>query len=465
MSMHVAFFALTNIHPGAPGGGISVADLPVYRDRFSLVKIRGESLKGALRSAVSRRLGDLEGALFGTTSQAGAFSILDAVLVFVPVTSAENGLIYLTSPMLLSCLARHLAVAGVKAAQNIDSVASALTGLPLNESASTINDNEVTILGEFTFKNNHVNWLNPLKNALKMVQRAVSADLLDIIDNLLVINDTAASILIEKALPIKPGVKLKGLEVEDEVYLKNVELGPWFEEEIPKFSVFSSVVMFPQRKVEAELARDEAKRFVHEALVGLSEAQLTVKENKVKVTLNQQSVSSLVKKYLSETALIVGGRETLARGLLKAAEMRFNGEWPEVKRSWKMAAGEERKTSIFLELLRETAGDLERADEFVGKFSSLPDRIRKLPLLSVYLFYTKIKGDVEGKGYREVREVMKRMRNEGLFSEEWIIGDGEIAKTKTESTSQLVLSYKTVLEDITKLKYVIRSYAKKKEVE
>jgi len=185
----------------------------------------------------------------------------------------------------------------------------------------------------------------------------------------------------------------------------------------------------------------------------------------VKVTLNQQSVSSLVKKYLSETALIVGGRETLARGLLKAAEMRFNGEWPEVKRSWKMAAGEERKTSIFLELLRETAGDLERADEFVGKFSSLPDRIRKLPLLSVYLFYTKIKGDVEGKGYREVREVMKRMRNEGLFSEEWIIGDGEIAKTKTESTSQLVLSYKTVLEDITKLKYVIRSYAKKKEVE
>ncbi|MEM3465879.1 MAG: type III-B CRISPR module RAMP protein Cmr4 [Candidatus Jordarchaeales archaeon] len=465
--MHVALFALTNIHPGAPGGGISVADLPVYRDRFSLVKIRGESLKGALRSAVSRRLGDLEGALFGTTSQAGAFSILDAVLVFVPVTSAENGLIYLTSPMLLSCLARHLAVAGVKAAQNIDSVASALTGLPLNESASTINDNEVTILGEFTFKNNHVNWLNPLKNALKMVQRAVSADLLDIIDNLLVINDTAASILIEKALPIKPGVKLKGLEVEDEVYLKNVELGPWFEEEIPKFSVFSSVVMFPQRKVEAELARDEAKRFVHEALAGLSEAQLTVKENKVKVTLNQQSVSSLVKKYLSETALIVGGRETLARGLLKAAEMKFNGG-PEVKQTWnKKVASEERKTSIFLELLellRETAGDLERADEFVGKFSSLPDRIRKLPLISVYLFYTKIKGDVEGKGYREVREVMKRMRNEGLFSEEWIIG-GEIAKTKTESTSQLVLSYKTVLEDITKLKYVIRSYAKKKEVE
>ncbi|MEM4447271.1 MAG: type III-B CRISPR module RAMP protein Cmr4 [Candidatus Jordarchaeales archaeon] len=458
MNLHFALFALTNVHPGAPGGGIEVADLPVYKDRFSLVKIRGESLKGAFRSAVSRCLGeDLEKVLFGTTSHAGIFSILDAVLVFVPVTSAEHGLIYLTSPMLLNCLARHLAMVDVKAAQYVDSMASTLVGLPINECASTIKESEVTILGEFTFKNNHVDWLTPLKNALEGVQQSVFTDPPDLINNLIVINDTAASILIEKALPIKPGVKLVGFR--DDVYLKNVELGPWFEEEVPKFSVFSTIVMFPQREVKAVLEKKEAKVFVHEALAGLSEVKLTVRENKMEVQLDQQSVSSLVKKYLSDKPLIVGGRETLARGLLKAAEMRFKGEWTEVKQTWnKKVAGEERKTSIFLELLEKTT--LEEADEFVGKFSGLPDRIRRLPLLTVYLFYKKIKGDAKGKGYEEVKRVMEEMRDKNFFSKEWIERD-EIARTKVEKTGQLILNYKTILKDLTKLKYVIRSYARK----
>lgn len=462
MNMHVVFFALTNVHPGAPGGGIEVADLPVYRDRFSLVKIRGESLKGAFRSAVNRRLGDLEDALFGTTSHAGAFSILDAVLVFVPVTSAENGLVYLTSPMLLSCLARHLAMGGVEAARHVDSAASALAGLPLNTCASTIRDNEVTILGEFTFKNEYAEWLTPLRDALENVQKSVFADPPVTIDNLIVLNDAAASILMEKAFPLKPGVKLTGFE--NDVYVKNVELGPWFEEEVPKFSVFSSVIAFPRREVKAELTKEEAKKFVQEALDGLGETQFTFKGDRVEVTLEQQHVSRLIKKYLDEVPLIVGGRETLARGLLKAAELRFNGKWPEIKQSlsWK-TVNEKRKDSIFWKLIEEK-DFRERADELLGKFSSLPDRVRKLPLLAVYLFYTKIKGDVEGKGYREVRQVLEKMKSGGFFSDEWIV-EGEIARTMVEKTGQLVLNYKTVLDDLTKLKYVVRSYAKKERVE
>lgn len=467
--IHLIFFALTNIHSGAPEGGIEVADLPVYKDRLSVVRMRGEVLKGVLRSTLSRSLPELEGAIFGTTGQAGVFSFLDAVLVFVPVTSAENGLVYLTSPLLLSHLARHLAVGGVKQAQQVDKIAHQLQNLTLNMVISTIESNEVTILGEFTFKNHYTKGLIPLKNAILKLQGEVFNENPPVsIEHIVVSNDEAASALIEKALCIKPGISIRGFkndrqEEPRDRYLKNVLHGPWYEEEVPKFSILSGAISFPHRKVEARVEKEEAKKFLEETLASPGSAKLHVKENELTVELGQQATEKILEKHFATKPLLIGGRETLARGLVKIAKMKFQEHWPEIQLKIEKTEPVKNKPDPFLELLNEIKTKVKKASDLVGKFSLLPDRTRKIPTISLYLFYTKIKADSVGAGYDEVRDILGKLRIEGYFSDEWIKEEDELAKLDTAHVDKLIKNYKPLLKAVTKLKYVIRSYVKKEE--
>jgi len=468
--MHIILFALTNIHPGAPGGGIEVADLPVYKDRFSIVRIRGEALKGALRSTFSRSFPELEEAIFGTTGQAGVFSFLDALLVFVPVTSAENGLVYLTSPLLLSHLAKHLAIGGVKQAQQVDKIASQLEQLPLNEAASTINQgNEVTLLGEFTFKNHHTEGLTPLKDAIVELQREVFGNNPPIlIEHLVVLQDEATSVLVEKALCLKPGINIAGFKSDRPeelrgIYLKNVQHGPWYEEEVPKFSILSNVVSFPHRKVEVTIRKEEAKKFLIDTLTSLEAAKLTLKENEFEVEVGLQAIEKILEKHFATKPLLVGGRETLARGLVKAAKIKFKENWPETQLNVEKNEQVKGKPDPFIELLNEIRIKEKNASDLIGKFSSLPERMRKMPLISLYLFYTKIKAESIGAGYDEVRKILMKLKNEGYFSDEWLKEESELATLHTAHVDKLIKNYKTLLNAITKLKYVIRSYVKKGE--
>lgn len=467
--MHIVLFALTNIHPGAPGGGIEVADLPVYKDRFSVVRIRGEALKGALKSTFSRSFPELEEAIFGTTGQAGVFSFLDALLVFVPVTNAENGLVYLTSPLLLNHFAKHLAIGGVKQAQQVDKIVSRLEQLPLNEAASTINQgNEVTLLGEFTFKNHYTEGLTPLKDAIIELQREVfSNNPPMLIEHLVVLQDEATSVLMEKALCLKPGINIAGFKSDRPeelkgIYLKNVQHGPWYEEEVPKFSILSNVVTFPHRKVEVTIRKKEAKKFLRDTLTSLEAAKLTLKENEFEVEVGLQAIEKILEKHFAKKPLLVGGRETLTRGLVKAAKIKFKGKWPEtqlrVEEKNEQVKG---KSDPFIELLNEIRIKEKNASDLVGKFSSLPERMRKMPLISLYLFYTKIKAESIGAGYDEVRKILMKLKNEGYFSDEWLKEENELATLHTAHVDKLIKNYKKQLNAITKLKYVTRSYAKR----
>ncbi len=118
-SLALFAIALTNVHVGA-GRAPSVVDLPVIRDSLGVPFIPASSIKGALKTLCGYRKSCIdkdEGiikcddcgdccCLFGPEAGKGdegssALSILDGVLMAIPVASASEGYVYITSPLLL----------------------------------------------------------------------------------------------------------------------------------------------------------------------------------------------------------------------------------------------------------------------------------------------------------------------------------------------------------------------------
>lgn len=107
--------ALTGLHPGS-GTALGVVDLPVQRERHTQWPvIPGSSLKGVLRDACRRSLGDgddLHAAFGPETSDArdfaGALAFTDARLAAFPVRSLRGVFAWVTCPAVLSRLARDV---------------------------------------------------------------------------------------------------------------------------------------------------------------------------------------------------------------------------------------------------------------------------------------------------------------------------------------------------------------------
>lgn len=109
--------ALTAIHPGG-GTALGVVDLPVQRERHTQWPvIAGSSLKGVLRDACRRSLGDgdegkaLLHAAFGPETHnasdfAGALAFTDARLLAFPVRSLRGVFAWVTCPAVLTRLGR-----------------------------------------------------------------------------------------------------------------------------------------------------------------------------------------------------------------------------------------------------------------------------------------------------------------------------------------------------------------------
>ena len=128
--------ALTPIHPGA-GRAPGVVDLPVVRDPLGYPYIPGSSVKGALKSLLARRLRTADGrecltnddrrvdctacpklcCLLGpevedTQKEASALAFTSLTLLAVPAPSADRGVVYLATPLLLAKAATLLEAAG-----------------------------------------------------------------------------------------------------------------------------------------------------------------------------------------------------------------------------------------------------------------------------------------------------------------------------------------------------------------
>ncbi len=112
--------ALTHIHIGI-GRSPGVVDLPVVRDPLGYPYLPGQSLKGALKTMLARqkhcltsdgrvncskngcrKLCCIFGGEPGDTDATGAVTITDFYPLLVPVASLDKGVVYVTSPMLVS---------------------------------------------------------------------------------------------------------------------------------------------------------------------------------------------------------------------------------------------------------------------------------------------------------------------------------------------------------------------------
>jgi CRISPR-associated protein Cmr4 len=127
--------AHTGIHAGV-GQEVGTVDLPIQRERITnFPVIRGSSLKGALRQAMTDKLGD-EGKqivtyLFGPETMgregaeaehAGALSVGDARLLLFPMRSLVGTFAWLTCPFVLERLNRDLVDGGLSGSCNLGTI-------------------------------------------------------------------------------------------------------------------------------------------------------------------------------------------------------------------------------------------------------------------------------------------------------------------------------------------------------
>lgn len=268
--------ALSPLHAGT-GQGVGVIDLPIAREKATGIPyLPGSSLKGALRDRVKDKATCK--AVFGpetdnASEHAGAAQFADARLVLLPVRSLAGTFAWVTSPYLLSRLARDAKNAGVK--QEVPRLDPAKDGCLVSSSSklrtSAGDKGEKVVLEDLdlTPRNdtNLESWAKWLGD---------NAGLENVAARLCVVHDDTMSFLLETATEVVARIKLQ----DDTKTVQ--EGGLWYEESLPAETLLVSLLL-------ASAARDKS---------GKSEAD----------------VLKAVRDVL-ENAVQLGGKATVGRGL------------------------------------------------------------------------------------------------------------------------------------------------------
>jgi len=489
MSYLISLIAITNIHTGTLGSAISVVDNPVYRDAFNKIIIKGESLKGAIRSALyfawkrdlkwgenPRMLDLFTEFIFGSSEESPHISLVsvsDAPLIFIPTTALRYKVLYITSPELLN---RFLLLSNgvfkedcckklAKLVSNLEKIKDTNAFVyPLNGSQTIDFSAEVSLN-----VNSNSNLIKPLYDLLRFILE--TAGVVKVIEpfGLAVVSDSIFDFIIDRALIIKPRVKLIGRMVESntEIYSKNVDTGPWFEEEIPKFSIFmSKLKLLRYKNLEfKKFVHPEMKNLLPEILEKVSFDSVIRTQDSIKIFINKKE---FVEKLLTKLkSLSIGGNEALNKGLVRVIkinnvnieenitpiETNENETYLPIKR---MKDGE------IIDLIKKINGNNKQtAKDIQGRLSALPERIKRLGFLATYLFYTKFKSDAERKGYTQVIELLKELAGESIDAYPEIFNG--YFRIKIDKISDYLRGVNEITRALTKMKYIIRSYVSKED--
>lgn len=255
--------ALTHVHPGA-GRSPGVVDLPVIRDPLGYPFIPGSSIKGALKSLLARKNGCLESdgrldcdellkksnqndncrkicCLLGseprdTEKIPSRITITDLYPFLIPVPSLDLGLVFATSPLLLS-RAKAIAPQGVKM---LDHLLDHLQACNINEhpimlSQSDKISNEIYL---FTLRLK----VRTCKADIKQLESELKAlnplyTTLGLKDRILVVPENTMRSLINKSL-----VRLTRVRIRRDTKTAE-EQGLWTEEYIPHGTLFSGAIL------------------------------------------------------------------------------------------------------------------------------------------------------------------------------------------------------------------------------
>jgi CRISPR-associated protein Cmr4 len=316
--------ALTHIHVGV-GQAPGVVDLPVLRDSMGYFYIPGSSLKGSIKSTLLRlgvrNVDDyLGGEPGGKETKPGTLAFQDLYPLLVPIPSIDRGVIFATTPLLITKAVMLTSDTSVKSGSNSTNQSS-------NKEDLTVLLKELRIIEKKVinrFKNDkdlkmllltdesdgndrlcistscqevskeEIEDIDDVAEQLKLINKAYSVLLkpqgrIEI----LVLRDTIAPKIFDRSLIRQARIRLKQ-------ETKTVERGGlWTEEYIPHFTLFSGAIIDTKMKLKSQnnsSNKQQNKQDNHEEPI--------------------EWITKIIEEKLGNT-VIIGGKETIGKGILK----------------------------------------------------------------------------------------------------------------------------------------------------
>ncbi len=264
-SLLLGLHAHTWIHAGS-GEKDGVVDLPIQREAHTgWPVIFGSSLKGAMRSQVSRTKGEQAElslvTLFGPDSlhtgatsdkiHAGALLVSDARLLWLPVRSLTSHTRYVTCPALLRRLLADWQRAGQPQSLVVPKVGE-LEALIAGDQTGRI------YLEEYAFTARAESMLTPWGTLLA---RFCDLEAEQVLNQLTLIHDDQFAHLCQAAIPVHPHISLKAD--------KSVRDGAlWYEEALPPDTLFYTLLLLTDARDGSGLGAATLKNQVEQALLG-----------------------------------------------------------------------------------------------------------------------------------------------------------------------------------------------------
>lgn len=265
-SLLLGLHAHTWIHAGS-GEKDGVVDLPIQREAHTgWPVIFGSSLKGAMRSQISRNPRELaeqslvtlfgpESLHAGATSEkihAGALLVSDARLLWLPVRSLTSHTRYVTCPALLRRLLADLQRSGQPQSLMLPKV---------GELEAVIAGDQVgrLYLEEYAFTARTESALTPWG---ALLARFCDLDAEQILCQLTVIHDDQFAHLCQAAIPVHPHIAI-------DYETKSVRDGAlWYEEALPPESLFYTLLLLTDARDNSGLSASTLKTQTEQALLG-----------------------------------------------------------------------------------------------------------------------------------------------------------------------------------------------------
>jgi len=286
------------LHVGSGESHEGFVDIPIQRDHLGFPVIWSSSLKGAIRNAFRNLVKDnekdtkIENEIFGpdtsdssTDMHASAVLIMDANLLLMPVRSLYGLFAFCTHPYLLKQLYEKLSILhkGNDLLTKLESFINVNKGKVICSSKTIVKDDKI-ILKEEEIGNVQENqefrniFEKLLPNGIKFKE--------DILDRLVMLNDNYADI-IKRSTIIQPRIKLN-------YKTKHVEGGAlWTEEVLPELSILSTLMLIRGSRRNSNMKSEQIIQ-------------------KLAETFSKNKNSNPDQFYI-----VLGGRETLGRGIIK----------------------------------------------------------------------------------------------------------------------------------------------------
>ncbi len=324
--------AVTPIHAGA-GRGYGVVDLPIQRDAMGYPEIWASSIKGALKTYLLRIFSNDDNMLkavrgfFGsepeeTPTVPGLAMLHNLVPLAVPVPSITHGFLYVTTPYLLARIKSYIEIVETYPAnhslasgklydevkQIVEEAFQLITRLKDDKAATLSNLGDKVALGTMELevsKHQSISSTNKASNqkSTKLDDLHPLYQVRKIREHLVIVDDKLGKTLIEFAIQRVYRVRL-------ERGTKTVERGAlWSEEYLPQGTLLIGLMVWQNPAEIIELIKKQAER------KGGRES----KEYSQFIDPYKSLKSNLWKllNLLNQKYIIVGGKETIGRGILK----------------------------------------------------------------------------------------------------------------------------------------------------